>query len=1112
MTTEDKEKIFNPTTVLANYIYSLTEGKHCYYFTLQDDYPGSLRNLLSLSKRDYDEVLSQLNLNNTQRNDVRMASLQQLVEILSDMGLQCSFKDGRQRVHSTKCINKTVTMIKLGSVDLPSDLLFYKDPPTEQHKRSIQEVKEQYITFFDKFSTLRDKSNLRIGESVKSPTEKEDTFENTCEEMLLEDIGKIFNIHHKKIRNKKNKKKICDAVAKYLRRLLGTLHSKESEKPYDKSKGESGSNTTSNPLKTNDCDVELHVTTENTVDEGVDREPIIECMNLHIRQAFIEYVDQYLMGRVRVTIIYRWNGRDTKIVSCPHTLTKDTFIRHAKRVHWVDQLLTTHEMRLGMVTYLFQHYPELKGDELVKEIGITAPTSFSCAITEYANLGRNQFDKIRTILYRMFNFRMIVSQAVLDKIDAQSGWSDNFKMQTGEYIHERKKKDAENCQFYFLDIKKEISSEIDMYIYVKNEDGETDDLSLSYNAPSNKDGITILFGGDHGKGAFRMHTKVHLTSPQERKERKQLSFHCPILQIAYVKCGKDNYKLLMETIMKELSAQIKEIQKACTILVHDRNPKTGKMEHWKSYLVPRTSNINNLRIDENNKIRIDDNCTIDLNKEKRFEGADFKSFKVEVIVNNFYDFYIGDLAFLAMLLGMPNAETKHCILCELLFHGFNCGKEITMSKLRTLEKLNKCLIEWDIHKHKSNCNNIHGVNSKRLLPLEPGQVIIAQLHCPMGLIDKWEQHMMEWIELNCMVIPSDIWDLRIELTSALAMKPFFSKEIQEAKKNLFDAKERMKDFQENHPNQYDDEIVENDRQRDIQSIENEIKEAESHLDERKDSFKQYETRLKSQKSEFQDRIKPLKQKGNSVHFEIEKIFADYHIKKEVYHGGKFNGVSCIRIMENADDLMKDISDLLKRKRDEHDMHYASDETIEGKCNTYALLLNSLAAIWSQVRGVEKGLLPTEENKRELSEAIAKGRKIWLDLGITTNQPKWHLTFDGHLEEQYDQFSGIADKAEDAIEFEHQTWHKLDVRYRHVKNFTKKHSYSHKARRRSKHPVVSKLLTTFMEKSNRHYVTPKTKRKRMKKALEKRETKMIKREPFYSDQALVLDGNACSFLG
>jgi hypothetical protein len=38
--------------------------------------------------------------------------------------------------------------------------------------------------------------------------------------------------------------------------------------------------------------------------------------------------------------------------------------------------------------------------------------------------------------------------------------------------------------------------------------------------------------------------------------------------------------------------------------------------------------------------------------------------------------------------------------------------------------------------------------------------------------------------------------------------------------------------------------------------------------------------------------------------------------------------------------------------------------------------------------------------RALAKAISTAKDLWLAMGLTTLQPKWHLTFDGHLLHQF----------------------------------------------------------------------------------------------------------------
>jgi hypothetical protein len=78
--------------------------------------------------------------------------------------------------------------------------------------------------------------------------------------------------------------------------------------------------------------------------------------------------------------------------------------------------------------------------------------------------------------------------------------------------------------------------------------------------------------------------------------------------------------------------------------------------------------------------------------------------------------------------------------------------------------------------------------------------------------------------------------------------------------------------------------------------------------------------------------------------------------------------------------------------------------------------------------MDLGLLPAAANLVFLEKAIAEGKRRWLELGLSTFQPKWHLTFDGHLLHCVDVFGGLADKSDEAIEKGHREWKQLQENF------------------------------------------------------------------------------------
>jgi hypothetical protein len=94
------------------------------------------------------------------------------------------------------------------------------------------------------------------------------------------------------------------------------------------------------------------------------------------------------------------------------------------------------------------------------------------------------------------------------------------------------------------------------------------------------------------------------------------------------------------------------------------------------------------------------------------------------------------------------------------------------------------------------------------------------------------------------------------------------------------------------------------------------------------------------------------------------------------------------------------------------------------------------AIWASVCGLGSGLLPSGDDQLVFLEAvISEGKKHWLELGLSTDKPKWHLTFDGHLHDYVKQFGGHSDKLDQAIEKGHQEWKRLQQRLCRNRKFT-----------------------------------------------------------------------------
>ena len=149
-------------------------------------------------------------------------------------------------------------------------------------------------------------------------------------------------------------------------------------------------------------------------------------------------------------------------------------------------------------------------------------------------------------------------------------------------------------------------------------------------------------------------------------------------------------------------------------------------------------------------------------------------------------------------------------------------------------------------------------------------------------------------------------------------------------------------------------------------------------------------------------------------------------------------------------------------------------------------------IWSNVRGIDAGLSPTDEQIDQLEKALPAAKQMWLDMDIKTLQPKWHMTFDGHLLHHVRTYGGIADKADDTIEFQHQILKRLRDRYGSITSYQKREVCIRRELRRTKSLEIQKHIDNY-EASAKVKTTSKRAIASTEHQQEQREAKRVKRE-------------------
>ena len=98
-------------------------------------------------------------------------------------------------------------------------------------------------------------------------------------------------------------------------------------------------------------------------------------------------------------------------------------------------------------------------------------------------------------------------------------------------------------------------------------------------------GVTVLFGGDHGDKNCPISCKINLSPPTVRKEKKNLSYWCPVIQFASVQCTTDAYNLMDSTVMPKVKQQLTKLKGESVVTVYH---KTNMSKAFRSYMVPCT--------------------------------------------------------------------------------------------------------------------------------------------------------------------------------------------------------------------------------------------------------------------------------------------------------------------------------------------------------------------------------------------------------------------------------------------------------------------------------------------------------------------------------------------
>ena len=777
--------------------------------------------------------------------------------------------------------------------------------------------------------------------------------------------------------------------------------------------------------------------------------------------------------RERVFELKHRNGRRLLVVLPPDTQAGTTFDDEARKTNWVQIMLNTDERVEGMLLHLAKSHPKtfikVGHQRRLSTTPLALTTVQTMALGRVAGLNDVRLKKLRSFLRQVAGINIQLAQKEIDRIDIQVGLHRTKEAIFGSHLHQwsqskgKEKKPPELVHFWNCDLANEIEAVVDLYLRhlllaAADDDAESETQCTIRNAVDGipsldyvgdgfvKPGVTLLFGGDHGDRNCPISCKINLSPPTVRKEMKMLGFQCPLICFASIQCTTDAYDLMDATVMPLVKQQLTSIKESAVVTVYHRK---NWMTAFRSYVVPNTIRPATLAFSNGANVE-GQSPMIQLSfaygnegdplafgshniDDPVFQGAQWFELGAKVVITTFNELFIGDLAFLAMLIGMNHSSASHdCLLCLAKASQFNCNhQKLTM---RTKESLRQCCEEYMLimlDPKRRTPPNYQGVNGKGLVDIDPQRIIIPILHCPMGLVDKVLESFKNWVNLEV----EDFHDNETEGVRRVL------KQARQRHAAAIAAHQQAKDFFEENPTM---ELAKG-------MVETANRE---RINTKRDESKA--------KKEFDEIVQRHNAKSTSLNQQFETIFRRNGVIREYYHGGKFNGVNCIRVMEKSNDLLLGEKDATNpvgflQKCLLSKTPTTTDQDVISKCTEYCRLLGLLDTIWSTVRGLDAGLLPTDKQIQYLDEALKQGKTLWLAMGLSTLQPKWHLTFDGHLFAQFKKYGGLADKSDETIEKGHQTLKTNRARFRGIGSYAQQETCIRRELSRARSPEIQRHI-------------------------------------------------------
>jgi hypothetical protein len=750
------------------------------------------------------------------------------------------------------------------------------------------------------------------------------------------------------------------------------------------------------------------------------------------------------------------NQYSSTFIVVPQSANKYRFDRNAKGGgSWLENLLAavaptsmpnSKEVALQwLLTYIGCNYNDIFVN-VCDSLGLLLngkkmDAESAAAMWEAANVNINQQRTILKYMAAYFGRRLTVPESYIRELEEGA-----LMPITGDFTTNEKKK----INYWYKDLDAVILHRLK---WIVKQHG------IQHLTPFDR--IFIILGGDTGGRMFRCVVKMVLYSTNTKKNSQF------VMKVGHINCDKDTRFILENTIGMHLNNGLKRLVSKYVCI--------GRAAQDREY----------------NITLADENPVNDGNE------LDFFSTPLSVKIT-------GDLAFLSTALGKENMSGHWCPWCKLAPAEWSVESHAPGEKW-TIEKL--ILLREELEEAARNNVNlppstVKGCTEKPLLDAVPIEdYVIPILHILIGMGNRLIASVFEWIKARVekwspqqIAITNLIYGAQLNYDRAsedfntwIEQDGILLTEKQIEKKCL---KDQLSEKDDNGRFIIHDRIARRQMNDQIKFIMQEIKVLQLEKKQVTDTRMECSKQLSIIKADAKKSMEALGTITYPISDEIEdKILKSKHgITKSHYHGGEYNGKGMLKLMTNADTLMKDFCDYIVENIPENER--ASNIEVQEFTSKYSHILLVFDRIFSTARASTGSL--NDDDIALLVTFIQQAMVLWQKLQLSVT-PKVHALED-HLVEQLlkeehgVRLRGIGEFTEDFVEQAHQFGFRDEVRTRGLKDHTAKarsHSnWEHRALNpavQQKHKEVASV-TSRKRKRGANGMTASDERKETKKSI------------------------------